>query len=384
MLMQIITVLAWIAIPATLIGVVDDWFLRPRRQLALAPQVARDPPFITAVYYSLPVLIIAAVVKLLTAEELDFSAVLLLISVVTGIIWLVDCVLFARLRARAAQAQGKSLDDIPEPGTVDYARSFFPVALAVLVLRAFVFEPFRIPSDSMMPTLLDGDFIIVNKYAYGLRLPVLNRKIVSIGEPQRGDVVVFRFPPNPGVNYIKRLVGLPGDRVQVKDDKLIVNGQPVPAADMGLYEDGCYSGMHLASEHLGNHTHPIMFCPTSGGIDAEPLPTCNRSPPRSYVCVAEQTQGTPDRGDTDVVIVPPKKYLMIGDNRDNSSDGRFWCDEGGPGSQGCDGGDNVQNGRVWGFVPETNLVGKATRIWFNWDLGRKGGPVWSRIGTRIE
>src|SRR5580698_3999035 len=189
MLMQLITVLAWIAIPATLIGVVDDWFLRPRRQLALAPQVARDPPFITAVYYSLPVLLIAAV---------------------AGVIWLLDVALFQRIRARAAQAQGKSLGDIPEPGTVDYARSFFPVALAVLLLRAFVFEPFRIPSDSMMPTLLDGDFIIVNKFAYGLRLPVINRKVVSIGEPQRGDVVVFRFPPNPSVNFIKRLVGLPG------------------------------------------------------------------------------------------------------------------------------------------------------------------------------
>jgi signal peptidase I len=362
MLMQLITVLAWIAIPATLIGVVDDWFLRPRRQLALAPQVARDPPFITAVYYSLPVLIIAAVVRLLSAEELDFSAVLLLIAAVTGVIWLLDVALFQRIRARAAQAQGKSLGDIPEPGTVDYARSFFPVALAVLLLRAFVFEPFRIPSDSMMPTLLDGDFIIVNKFAYGLRLPVINRKVVQIGEPQRGDVVVFRYPPNPSINYIKRLVGLPGDRVQVKDDKLIINGQPVPAADLGLYEDGCYEGMHLASEHLGQHTHPIMFCPTPGDIGADPLPTCNRTPPRSYVCVAQQVPGEPDRGDTQTDrIVPPGSYLMIGDNRDNSEDGRYW-----------------------GYVPEANLVGKATRIWFNWDWDRKGGPVWSRIGTRIE
>jgi signal peptidase I len=362
MLMQIITVLAWISIPATLIGVVDDWFLRPRRQLALAPQIARDPPFITAVYYALPVLIIAGVVRLLSAEELDFSAVLLLISVVTGIIWVVDVLVFRRFRANAARAAGKSLSDIPEPGTVDYARSFFPVALAVLVLRAFIFEPFRIPSDSMMPTLVDGDFIIVNKFAYGLRLPVINRKVVALGEPQRGDVVVFRYPPNPSINYIKRLVGLPGDRVQVKDDKLIVNGQPVPAADLGLYDDGCYEGMHLASEHLGTHTHQIMFCPTPGDISADPLPTCNRTPPRSYVCVAQQIAGMPDRGDTGYDrIVPPGSYLMIGDNRDNSEDGRYW-----------------------GYVPEANLVGKATRIWFNWDWGRKGGPVWSRIGTRIE
>ncbi len=383
MLMQVITALAWISIPATLIGVVDDWFLRPRRQLAVAPQVARDPPVITAVYYSLPVLIIAGVVRLLSVEELDFSAVLLLIAVSTGVIWLADVALFRRFRASAAQAAGKSLFDIPEPGTVDYARSFFPVALAVLVLRAFVFEPFRIPSDSMMPTLLDGDFIIVNKYAYGLRLPVINRKIVAVGEPQRGDVVVFRYPPTPSVNYIKRLVGLPGDRVQVKDDKLIVNGQPVVATDLGLYDDGCYEGMHLADEHIGKHTHRMMFCPTPGEINAEDLPTCNRTPARSYVCVAQQVPGLPDKGDTDVVVVPPQKYLMIGDNRDNSSDGRFWCNQDATG-RGCDGGDNVQGGRVWGFVPEANLVGKATRIWFNWDWGRKGGPVWSRIGSRIE
>jgi signal peptidase I len=288
--------------------------------------------------------------------------VLLLISVVTGVIWLADIMLFRRFRANAARAAGKSLNDIPEPGTVDYARSFFPVALAVLVLRAFVFEPFRIPSDSMMPTLLDGDFIIVNKFAYGLRLPVINQKVVAIGEPQRGDVVVFRYPPNPSVNYIKRLVGLPGDRVQVKDDKLIVNGASVPVTDLGLYEDGCYEGMHLSDEHLDKHTHKIMFCPTPGEIGAEPLPTCNRTPPTSYVCVAQQVPGVPDRGDMpEAITVPPASYLMIGDNRDNSADGRFW-----------------------GFVPEANLVGKATRIWFNWDWDRKGGPVWGRIGSRIE
>ncbi len=202
-------------------------------------------------------LIICGVVGLLMSEDLDFSAVLLVISVVTGIIWLLDVALLRRFRAQAARTNGKNLADIPEPGTVDYARSFFPVALTVLVLRAFIFEPFRIPSDSMMPTLLDGDFIIVNKFAYGLRLPVINRKIVPIGTPQRGDVVVFRYPPNPSVNYIKRLVGLPGDQVQVKDDKLIVNGAPVPATDLGLYGDGCYEGMHKSSEHLGTHTHQI-------------------------------------------------------------------------------------------------------------------------------
>src|SRR5580700_6438210 len=362
MLMQIITVLAWISLPATLIGVIDDWFLRPRRQLALAPQIARDPPFITAVYYALPVLIIAGVVRLLSAEELDFSAVLLVISVVTGVIWLVDVALFRRFRARAALAAGKNLSDIPEPGTVDYARSFFPVALAVLVLRAFVFEPFRIPSDSMMPTLVDGDFIIVNKYAYGLRLPVADQKIVSIGEPQRGDVVVFHYPPDPAVNFIKRLVGLPGDHVRIVSDQLIINGVPVPLqTDATRYDDGCYHNMRLSTEILGTHRHQTLSCLTPDEIVAPPGPSCNRRLERNYECIEPSVLGEPDHSDKGEMVVPPGQYLMIGDNRDNSLDGRYW-----------------------GFVPEDHLVGKATRIWFNWDLGRTGGPVWSRIGRRIE
>jgi len=313
-----------------------------------------------ALYYSLPVLVLAVVVRLLLAERLDFSLVLVIICVVTGVIWLADALLFRRRREALTQLKPEA-SVVTEPGTVDYARSFFPVALIVLLLRAFVFEPFRIPSDSMMPTLLDGDFIIVNKYDYGLRLPVLNRKFVPIGEPQRGDVVVFRYPPEPSVNYIKRLVGLPGDRVAVHDDRLIVNGKMVPTTDRGLYDDGCYEGMHLAVEHLGRHNHEIMFCPTSSDISVEPLPTCNRRGSRGYVCPTQGEPGLPDHGDWPEHVVPPGNYLMIGDNRDNSADGRFW-----------------------GYVPEANLIGKATVIWFNWDLQRSGGPTWSRIGTRIQ
>src|SRR6185295_1206308 len=145
-------------------------------------------------YSALPVLIIAAVLRLLLAERLDFSAVLLGITVLTGVVWACDARLFRPRREAAARAAGRDPAQVPEPGTVDYARSFFPVALVVLVLRSFIFEPFRIPSDSMMPTLLDGDFLVVNKYAYGLRLPVLNRKFLDTGSPQRGDVVMFRYP----------------------------------------------------------------------------------------------------------------------------------------------------------------------------------------------
>lgn len=361
MLTSLLELLSWLALPVGLIAVVDDWFLRPQRHIAAAGEPARDPGFMSIVYYALPVLVGAAVIRLLVAERLDFSLVLLLIAAITGLVWLADVAVFRRSRASAARAAGRDPASIPEPGTVDYARSFFPVAVVVLVLRSFIFEPFRIPSDSMMPTLYDGDFIIVNKFTYGLRLPVWNTEVAPMGEPQRGDVVVFRYPADPTVNYIKRLAGLPGDRVRVQNDRLIINGEPVPTIDRGLYGDGCYEGMHQAAERLGEHEHLIIYCPTPGDIAVEPLAGCNRSQPRSYVCVEPQYVGIPDRGDTAEILVPEGHYLMIGDNRDNSQDGRYF-----------------------GFVPRDHLVGKATRIWFNWDLQRSGGPIWGRIGMRIQ
>jgi signal peptidase I len=361
MLMNLIVLLSWFAIPVGILAVLDDWFLRPKRQIAAAPQPARDPVLVTLAYRVLPILIGAAVLRLLVAERLDFSAVLLLITVITGVIWWLDAMFFRRRRDAAARAAGKEPVVATEPGTVDYARSFFPVALVVLLLRSFVFEPFRIPSDSMMPTLLDGDFIIVNKYAYGLRLPVLNTKFMQIGEPERGDVVVFRYPRDPSINYIKRLVGLPGDKVVVKDDRIFVNGEPVLFDDIKPYNDGCYVNMQQATEHLGKHTHQAMFCSTPLDMTPTPLPGCNRKEVRGYLCGDRQYQGMFGEPPTSVKEVPPGMYLMIGDNRDNSEDGR-----------------------VWGFVPENHLVGKATRIWFNWDLQRSGGPMWSRIGSPIE
>ena len=365
---QIIVILSWLALPIGLIVIADDWFIRPRRQIAASPQPPVDPPLMRTAYMLLPLLIGAAVLRLLLAERLDFSAVLFGITAITGVAWLLDAVLLRPRRARAARAAGKDPALIPEPGTVDYARSFFPVALVVLVLRSFIFEPFRIPSDSMMPTLLDGDFIIVNKYAYGLRLPVLNRKIIPVGEPQRGDVVVFRYPRDPSVNYIKRLVGLPGDHVEVRRDRITINGKPVPFKIIAPYNDGCYINMQLAEEHIGAHIHQSMLCP----VPLFPSPVtpagCNRSESRGYYCGTDggaagsgltvDPSGEPPAFQTDV---PPGSYFMMGDNRDNSEDGR-----------------------VWGFVPEDNLVGKATRIWFNWDLKRTGGPAWSRLGSQIK
>jgi len=353
--MPLVVLLSWLAVPVSLICIVDDWLLRPRR----APTAA-DSPLMKLLYWILPVLIGAGVLRLLLAERLDFSAVLLLITVVTGIVWGFDVWVLRPQRIAAARAAGRDPAATPEPGTVDYARSFFPVALVVLALRSFVFEPFRIPSDSMMPTLLDGDFIIVNKYAYGLRLPVLNRKFVNIGAPQRGDVVVFRYPLDPSTNFIKRLIGLPGDHVQVHDNLISINGKPVPFyVGPHRYNDGCYVNMSIAEEKLGNHEHQAIFCPVA--LDRQPvLPGCKRSGVRGYVCGDEDAPGSARMPPYDG-IVPAGEYFMMGDNRDNSDDGRSW-----------------------GAVPEANLVGKATRIWFNWDWGRSGGPLWSRIGRRIE
>src|SRR6201996_6775940 len=272
MMWQIIALLSWLAVPVGLIVIIDDWFIRPRRQVAASPQPPVDPPLMKTLYMLLPLFILAAVVRLLLAERLDFSAVLFGITDITGVAWLLDVVFLRPRRTAAARAAGKDPAVIPEPGTGDYARSFFPVALVVLVLRSFIFEPFRIPSDSMMPTLLDGDFILVNKNASGLRLPVVNHKVVPVGSPQRGDVVVFRFPRDPSVNFIKRLVGLPGDHVEVRNDRITVNGTPVPFKIVAPYNDGCYVNFQLAQETLGTHQHQAMLCPVPLDPSPGPLP----------------------------------------------------------------------------------------------------------------
>jgi len=260
----------------------------------------------------------------------DFSLILVIASFITGIVWGLDSLLFKSKRTQAAAAAGTAPEDVREPIIVEYARSFFPVILIVLLIRSFLFEPFRIPSDSMMPTLLDGDFIFVNKYAYGLRLPVLNTKIVSIGAPQRGDVIVFRLPSDPATNYIKRLIGLPGDHVVVRGRRLFVNGEIVPVELDGVYEGHGHTGARLAIEHLGTKSHEVLYIPERYTRDYDE-------------------------------VVPAGHYFFMGDNRDNSRDSRF---------------------PEVGFVPEGNLVGKAVRIWLNWDL--PNAPLWGRIGAPIR
>jgi signal peptidase I len=212
----------------------------------------------------------------------------------------------------------------------------------------------------MMPTLLDGDFIVVNKYVYGLRWPVSHKLFYEVSRPQRGDIVVFRFPEDPSINYIKRVVGLPGDLVEVQSDRLIINGEPAPFEEIGRYNDGCYSNMRLAREQLGEREHQVLHCLTADSIVTLPVASCDREISQAYQCSESGDDRGADSGDRQM-RVPAGSYLMVGDNRDNSTDGRYF-----------------------GFVDETLLVGKATRIWFNWDLQRSGGPKWSRIGVAID
>jgi len=213
------------------------------------------------------------------------------------------------------------------------------VILVVFLLRSFLVEPFKIPSGSMIPTLLIGDFILVNKYTYGIRLPVLNVKVVELDSPKRGDVMVFRYPVDPRLDYIKRVVGLPGDEVAYLNQKLSINGQPVPTVAKGEhYDDDSLSYSPLFSEKLGEVEHLIRV---------EPRRSAWYGPDPKRFPMAENCRYSPEGV---VCKVPPGHYFMMGDNRDNSQDSRFW-----------------------GFVPDENIVGKAFFVWMNFgNLGRIG------------
>ncbi|MDQ7089841.1 MAG: signal peptidase I [Methylococcales bacterium] len=257
--------------------------------------------------------------------DIDFSFFLVIATLVTGVIW------------GAYLVYLKSIDtpfsEEDEPLLVEYARSFFPVVLIVLLLRSFLVEPFRIPSGSMMPTLLIGDFILVNKFVYGVRLPVINTEVLKLDTPKRGDIVVFRYPKNPTVDYIKRVIGLPGDKVAYYNKKVHVNGEPMAQTSLEIYKglgqgDTMTGALHL-TENLKTVEHSILIRQGQPSIES-------------------------------VYIVPNGHYFVMGDNRDNSNDSRYW-----------------------GTVPEANLVGKAFFIWMNWDWQYKG-INFERIGTLLK
>ena len=268
------------------------------------------------------VAVVCAVILLIVWWGLELF--LVLATFLTGIIWGIDSAFLRRRRKERASVVAR-----PEPVLVEYARSFFPVLLVVLLLRSFVVEPFRIPSGSMMPTLLVGDFILVNKYHYGLRLPVINMQVTEGEAPERGDVMVFRYPENPDVNYIKRIIGLPGDRIEYRNKTLYINGEEQPQSTIGFY--GLHGGnaVSLKEESLGDLVHDILI--EHGRVSGD-----------------------------EVFVVPEGEYFVMGDNRDNSNDSRRW-----------------------GTVPEENLVGKAFFIWLNWNFSN-GQHDFSRIGNDIN
>ncbi len=263
----------------------------------------------------------------------DFSFYLFVGTVITGAIWALDALWLAPKRQEVIQAESKLSKGVEvsrggkEPVVVEYAKSFFPVLLIVFLLRGFIVEPFRIPSGSMLPSLYIGDFILVNKFAYGVRVPVLNKKIIPVSEPQRGDVVVFRYPRDPSLDYIKRIVGVPGDHIAYYNKVLYINGKPVPRKFVGHYDGPGQSNANEYRENLDGSEHEILLMP-----------------------------GRPSKLEGEYVV-PEGMYFAMGDNRDNSNDSR-----------------------VWGPVPEDYLIGKAFMIWMHWS----DGVHWNRIGTMID
>ncbi|MBI1174779.1 MAG: signal peptidase I [Sideroxydans sp.] len=266
---------------------------------------------------------------------MDFALIMFLLLLVTGGVWLFDRFM---LRSRRA-------GDAKEPWWVEYSKSFFPVILAVFLLRSFLVEPFKIPSGSMIPTLMVGDFILVNKYTYGIRLPVIDKKIIEVSSPQRGDVMVFRYPENPSVDFIKRVVGLPGDVVEYRNKQLYINGVAQQQHNDGEY-NYVESGLHFVhterySENLHGHVHPILINPDTPSMRLDAVAEFPHKDSCSYT--EDEVKCT----------VPPGNYMMFGDNRDNSRDSRYW-----------------------GFVPDSMIVGKAFAVWMNFsDLKRIGTSI---------
>jgi signal peptidase I len=286
----------------------------------------------------------------------NFALALFWLTVFTGVMYVLDILVFRkqrRSRANAAVAQfdsGEALsikasggdsavldarqrlvdDNMRQPWWLEYSASFFPVIVAVFFLRSFIAEPFRIPSGSMIPTLVVGDLILVNKYVYGIRLPIINKKVLDVGQPQRGDVMVFRFPKEPDKDYIKRVVGLPGDRVEYIGKRLSINGVAIPTTSLPEFLDPERRVISAQfSEKLGNVAHRVLN-------DQDRPAAVGPAGMRAYGDACEMLANGIR------CTVPVHSYFVMGDNRDNSLDSRFW-----------------------GFVPEDNIVGKAFFIWMN-------------------
>ncbi len=255
----------------------------------------------------------------------NFELILFYATLICGIIALLDVIFWAKKRKISQRKM---------PLIIDYARAFFPVLLLVFLLRSFLYEPFRIPSGSLKPTLNVGDFILVNKFHYGVRLPVIHTKIFELNEPKRGDIMVFRWPPNPSYDFIKRVIGLPGDKISYENKVLYINGEKIPQTliknEVDKDESGTSWQVELKQEDLLGIKHDIYQTPEKSNDDFHD------------------------------VVVPEGMFFVMGDNRDGSADSRFW-----------------------GFVPEANIVGKATLVWMSWNSD-KHNIRWDRIGKKIS
>ena len=318
----------------------------------------------------------------------NFALILFWLMVATGVVWFADRLVFRRrriadadaaLRHFDAQAKLRETDGgaashdpkavadereklrerlIRQPGWIEFPAGFFPVILVVFVLRSFLFEPFRIPSGSMIPTLVIGDLILVNKYVYGIRLPILNTKVLDLGNPQRGDVMVFRYPVDPSTDYVKRVIGLPGDTVTYRNKRLTINGTPVQtmaAADYFDPERVSYSKQFVETLPRTDGTtvsHMILIDDERAGpIWTDPYIQDLERGGRGALAQGFRDNCSYSDGNTAVTCkVPAGEYFMMGDNRDNSADSRYW-----------------------GFVPDQNIVGRAFLIWMNFgNMGRIG------------
>lgn len=294
---------------------------------------------------------------------MNFSLILFVLVIVTGFAWIVDKLVFMPQRRRAAEVavaefdrQHVGIDEcsgdenmlairaslrdekLQQPWWLEYSASLFPVIFVVFIVRSFVVEPFKIPSGSMVPTLLIGDFILVNKFDYGIRLPIVNVKITKGRPIKRGDVVVFRYPKGESIDYIKRVIGLPGDIIVYEDKKLTVNGKSVPETPLSDYFDEEHIGyMKRFEEDIDGHKHVILNNPTMPPFIAgtEDFPYRKNCQHNNHGLICQ---------------VPTDNYFMMGDNRDNSSDSRYW-----------------------GFVPDKNIVGRAFFIWMNFSNLRRIG-----------
>ncbi|HWZ47206.1 MAG TPA: signal peptidase I [Herbaspirillum sp.] len=294
----------------------------------------------------------------------NFALILFVLMVLTGVIWFLDKFHLAKQRQASADralaefdarkaaliSQGIQPDTdtalrasiqaglLKQPVWIEYSGSFFPVIALVFFLRSFLYEPFKIPSSSMVPTLMVGDLILVNKFDYGIRLPIINKKIIEIGSPQRGDVMVFRFPKDESQDYIKRVVGVPGDKIVYKNKKLTINGRTLSYQALpDFLDDESLNYMGQLQENLGGVEHKILNNPRAPSYVPNPDNFPNRE-----LC-SYNVEGFS-------CTVPQGQYFMMGDNRDNSLDSRYW-----------------------GFVPDKNIVGKAFFVWMNFgDLKRIG------------